>query len=178
VQSAAEEAVEADQLARPLRLHVLLDRRRTRRLVRRRVAGDEREPLRARVEPVPAQAAPDAVAGDDEPAPTGARELGRDPPRAEPRVAEREGDDPLLDQRRELIGHPWSAALARPQRAQALALDPSLPGVVGRTVDTERAAGRGDADPSRQVDQLQPVAEQDIILGHATRSFRLASKRA
>ena len=93
-------------------------------------------------------------------------------------MAEREGDDPLLDQRRELVRHPRPAPLARAQRTQALPLDLALPSVVGRAVDTEGAAGGGNPDPAGQVDQLQPVAEQDVILRHATRSFRLASKRA
>jgi len=93
-------------------------------------------------------------------------------------MRERKGDDPLLHQRRELIRHPRPAPLARSQRPQPLTLDLPLPGVVGRTVHTEGAAGGGDPDPPGQVDQLQPVAEEDVILGHATRSFRLASKRA
>ena len=42
---------------------------------------------------------------------------------------------------------------------------------------TECPASSSDPDPPGQVDQLQPVAEEDVILRHATRSFRLASKR-
>src|SRR5207247_937887 len=75
------EAVEADQLARPLDLDVRLRSRLARRLVGRPVAGNEREPLGARVQPVPAQAAPGAVRGDDDPAPLLTAELGGDPPR-------------------------------------------------------------------------------------------------
>ena len=47
-----EEAVHADQLTRPCRLDVRLGHGRTLRLGRRGVAGDEAEPLRARVEPM------------------------------------------------------------------------------------------------------------------------------
>ncbi len=58
------------RLARTLRLDVALGLRLAWRLVGSRVAGDERQPLRAGVEAVPAQAAPDAVVADDDPAPT------------------------------------------------------------------------------------------------------------
>lgn len=67
--------------------------------------------------------------------------------------------------------------LEEPQRTQTLPLDLALPRVIGRTVHTEGPAGSGDPDPPGEVDQLQAVAEEDIILRHATRSFRLASKR-
>jgi hypothetical protein len=53
-----------------------------RRLVRRGVGSDEREPLAARVEPVPPQAAPDTVVRDDDPAATLATQLGGDRSRA------------------------------------------------------------------------------------------------
>ncbi|MDQ3867507.1 MAG: hypothetical protein M3304_11910 [Actinomycetota bacterium] len=75
-----------------------------RRLVGGGVAGDEREALGARGEAVAAQAAPDAVVGDAQAAPAGLPELGRDPPGAEAGVAEREGEDRLLEKRRELFG--------------------------------------------------------------------------
>ena len=69
------------------------------RLVRRCVAGNERQPLGARVEPVPTQAAPDAIVGDDDPAPALAAKLTGDPARTEAGMAERERDDPLLEKR-------------------------------------------------------------------------------
>jgi hypothetical protein len=124
-----------------------------------------------------AQAAPDAVRGNDEAAPSRARELGRDPARAEAWMAQREGDDPLLNKRGELVGHPRPPALTRTQCTQTLPLDLALPGVVGGTVHTEGTAGSRNPDPPGEVNQLQPVAEEDVILRHATRSFRLASKR-
>jgi hypothetical protein len=83
LEAADEEAVEADELARPLDLDVRLRLGLPRRLVGRPVAGDEGEPLRTGVEPVPAEAAPDAVSGDDDPSPLLAAELGGDPARAE-----------------------------------------------------------------------------------------------
>jgi hypothetical protein len=44
------------------------------------------------------------VGRDDDPAPVPPRELGRDPPRPQAGMGEREPDDPLLDDRRELSG--------------------------------------------------------------------------
>ena len=86
-------------------------------------------------------------------------------------MAEREGDDPLLDERGELVGHARPPPLARTQDLESVPLDHPLPAVVGRAVDAERAAGGADADPPGQVDQLQPVAEEHVILGHAAHSF-------
>jgi hypothetical protein len=54
------EAVEADQLTRSLDLDVQLRLGLARRLVGRAVASDQRESLRARVEPMSAQTAPNA----------------------------------------------------------------------------------------------------------------------
>jgi hypothetical protein len=45
-------------------------------------------------------------------------------------------------------------------------------------MDAEGATGGGYPNPPSEIKQLQPVAEEDIILRHATRSFRLATKRA
>jgi hypothetical protein len=141
VQATDEEAVEAHQLARPFGLDVAWRRGLARRLVGRAVAGDERQPSRPRREPVPAQAAPDAVVRDEQAAPTRARELGGDPARPQAGVAEREGDDSLLDQRRELVGHLRAAPLARAQHLEPVPVDLRLPAVVRRAVDAEAAAG-------------------------------------
>src|SRR5204862_199377 len=77
----------------------------TGRVVGGTVAGDERQPLGARVEAVAAQAAPDAVGGDDEAAPLLAPQLGGDAPRPQPGVGDGEGEDALLEQGRELVRH-------------------------------------------------------------------------
>jgi hypothetical protein len=53
VQAADEEAIDADELARPLRLDVALRLKLTRRLVGRPVAGNKRQPLGTSVEPMP-----------------------------------------------------------------------------------------------------------------------------
>jgi hypothetical protein len=47
-------------------------------------------------------------------APLGSGHLGRDPPRPEARVAEGEGDDPVLEAGADLVGRPRPAALAGP----------------------------------------------------------------
>jgi len=93
-------------------------------------------------------------------------------------MAECEGDDPLLDKQRELVRHLRPAPLARAEHLESVPVDLRLPAVVGRPVDAEGPASGRDPDPVGEVEQLQPVAEEDIILGHATRSFRLATKRA
>jgi len=61
VEAADEETVEADQLARTLRLDVLLGPRCAWRLVGSGVARDKAQPFAAGVETMPAQTASDAV---------------------------------------------------------------------------------------------------------------------
>ena len=99
LQPGDEEAVDPDQLARPLRLDVPGRLRLARRLVRRPVARNERDPLQPRVQPVTTQAASDAVVRDDDSAPALPPKLARDPLRPVAGVTEREGNDPLLHQR-------------------------------------------------------------------------------
>src|SRR5215204_3921454 len=123
VQAADEEAVDADQLAGPLGLDVPLRLGLARWLVGSAVAGDQREPLGARVEAMPAKTAPHPVGGDDQPAPLAPAQLASDPPRPKAGIGEREGDDPLLNQRRELIGHPRPAPLTRSQHLQPMPVD-------------------------------------------------------
>jgi hypothetical protein len=69
-------------------------------------------------------------------------------------MTKREGHDPLLDDRPELVGHDRPAALPRAQHLQALALDLTLPRVVGRPMDPERPARVGDRRPGSQIEQL------------------------
>src|SRR5262249_53914207 len=90
VQASDEEAVEADQLARPLRLDVRLRLRLARRLEGRAVAGDQRQPLRPRVEAVADERLVDAIGRHDQSAPLGPGELSSDPLRTESGLAERE----------------------------------------------------------------------------------------
>jgi hypothetical protein len=93
------------------------------------VAGDQRVALRAGVEVEPLQHLPDAVLGDSDPAPLLAPKLGRDPSRAEARVAEREGEDPVLEVRADLVRHPRATALSDPEAVEAVALELLLPDV-------------------------------------------------
>jgi len=79
-------------------------------------------------------------------------------------MAEREGDDPLLDQRRELLRLPRPSTFARAQNLEPMPLDPSLPAVVGRTVDPEDTTSLSDGRARREIEELQPVAEDDVIL--------------
>jgi hypothetical protein len=75
-----------------------------------------------------------AVGTDDQAAPLAARELRADPARPEPGIAQRERHDPLLDDRRKLVGHLRAPALARAQHLQPRALDRLLPAVERRAV--------------------------------------------
>jgi hypothetical protein len=86
-------------------------------------------------------------------------------------MAKGKGDDPLLDERRELVGHPWPTPLARTQHFQTLPLNLALPGVVARAMHTKRATRCRNADPAREIKELQPVAEEHVILRHATPPF-------
>jgi hypothetical protein len=86
-------------------------------------------------------------------------------------VAEREGDDPAFHERRQLVRHARLPPLSGAENLEAVALDAPLPDVVGGTVDTEDAARLRDADAAGEVDELQPVAEEHVILGHAAHSF-------
>lgn len=79
-------------------------------------------------------------------------------------MTKRESDDPLLEERRELVGRPRPAAFPRPQDLQAVPLDPALPTEVGGAVDAEDTAGFVDGGTPGQIEQLQPVAEEHVIL--------------
>jgi hypothetical protein len=85
-------------------------------------------------------------------------------------VAQRERDDALLDHRRELVGHLRTAALARPEHLKAGALDLRLPAVVRRAMHAEDPARVTDRRARREIEQLQAIAEQHVILRHATRA--------
>jgi len=95
---------------------------------------------------MPFQHPPDPVRGDLQAAPLLPRQLGADPLGTEPRLAEREGDDPLLQMRAELVGHPRPAPLPRPQRLKTPTLDLLGPAVVGRMMHPHRTAGRTHTD--------------------------------
>jgi hypothetical protein len=83
-------------------------------------------------------------------------------------VTRGEGHDPLLDDQRDLVGHLRPAAFARPEHLQALAIDLRLPAVVGRAMYPERPARMTNRRARREIEQLQAIAEQHVILRHAT----------
>src|SRR3954454_15429696 len=68
---------------------------------------------------------------DPESSPPWLRQRRGDPPRPVPGMPEREPDDPLLDQQRELVGHHRPPALTRPEHLQPLAVDLALAAVIG-----------------------------------------------
>jgi hypothetical protein len=146
---------------------VRLWKRRSGRLVGRRIAGDECQPFRPRVEAVAAQHPPHAVGRHDDPAPLRARQLGGDPIRPNAGVTEAKRDDPLLDHRRELTGHPRPAPLPGPQHLQAVPVDLPLPPVVGRAVHPKAPTCMAHACATGQIEQRQPVAVQNVMIRHA-----------
>jgi hypothetical protein len=93
-------------------------------------------------------------------------------------MGERAGDDPLLDDRREPVGHPRPAPLARAQHLQSVPVDLPLPDVGGRALNTKRATGMADRGAAREIEQLQPVAEEHVIIGHATQLLPLGGEGA
>jgi hypothetical protein len=86
-------------------------------------------------------------------------------------VAEAEGQDPLLNQHRELVGHHRPAPLARAQHLQPRLLDLHLPAVIGRAMHTHQPARLTDPALSGEREQLQAITEQHVILRHAAAPF-------
>jgi hypothetical protein len=119
---------------------------------------------------VAAQHLPDSVGRDGQPAPLRASELCGDAPGPHPRMSEREPNDALLDERRELVGHHRSPPLARTQHLKAVAIDLGLPTVIGRSMHPERPTGVRNRRAVRQIKQRQAIAEKHVILRHATPS--------
>ena len=72
--------------------------------------------------------------------PLRADQLGRDATRPIARMTERARDDPLLEMRADLVGHPRPPTFTHIKRLQPPATDAVLPAVIRRAVDTYRAA--------------------------------------
>jgi hypothetical protein len=85
-------------------------------------------------------------------------------------VPERERDDPLLDDLRDLVGHLRMTTLPRPEHLQALAVNLRLPAVIRRAMHAEGPARVRDRRARREIKELQAIAEQHVILRHATRA--------
>ena len=89
-------------------------------------------------------------------------------------MAEAEGDDPLLGDRAELVGHARRAPLAGSQHLEPGAQHRCPPAVVGRGVDPEDATrGPNVAELPSQAEQAQPEAIQDVILDHGAPTLLL-----
>jgi hypothetical protein len=86
-------------------------------------------------------------------------------------MAQRESDDPLLDDLGGLVWHHRAAPLTRPKHLQPRALDLRLPAVIGRAMHPEHPARVRDRRARREIKQLQAIAEQHVILRHATAPF-------
>jgi len=116
---------------------------------------------------------PDAVLGNPNSAPFLARQLGRDPPGPQPRMAKREGDDLLLEVRTDLVGHPRPPALAHSQGLQPPAVDLALPAVIGRPIYPHGPTRRRDvAQLVGQREQPQAESDEHVMLRHRL-SFHL-----
>jgi hypothetical protein len=85
-------------------------------------------------------------------------------------MSDREGKDPLLDHLRQLVRHHRAPALPGTQDLQPVALDLALPGVVRRTVNTEDTTRGRDIGAGGLGEKLLAIAEQHVILSHATPS--------
>ena len=69
---------------------------------------------------------------------------------------------------RQLVGHHRPASLARAQHLQPRPVDLLLPAVIGRAVHPEHPTRVGHRRPRGEIEQLQAIAEQHVILSHAT----------
>ena len=119
------EAVEAHELARVVDRDVArLERAGTLGPGWCGVARHQRQAADPAVEAVAAQDPPHAVGADDDAAPALLGERGADPPRPEARVAQGEGEDPLLDELARLVGHPRWPPLPRPEHLEAASAAP------------------------------------------------------
>src|SRR5438445_13890267 len=94
-------------------------------------------------ESVPVTAPPDTVGGDRDLAPSLPGQFGGDPPRSKTWVGEGEGQDPVLDPLRKLVGHPRAPALTGAKGLQAPGLHVLGPPVVrGGWIPIWRQAAR------------------------------------
>ena len=79
-----------------------------------------------------------------------------------------EGDDPLLDHSRQHVRLRLPAALARAEHLEAVAVDRSLQAVIGRASgECRRSDTLGDRGAGGALEDLQAVAEQDVIRAEA-----------
>jgi hypothetical protein len=149
---------------------VRLGRGLARRLKRRAVAGDKRQALGARVQPAANERLVDPVRRNLKGSPLRAPKSSGDALGPQPGVPEAERDDPLLEHRRELVGHLRAATLARAQHLKPGPLDLPLPAVEGRAMHAHRPARLRRPDLLGRPEQRQALAEQHVIVRHADSS--------
>jgi hypothetical protein len=115
-----------------------------------------------------------AVWRQHDPAPLWAPQLRRDPHRAEARVTQGKGHDPLLDERGGLVGHPGPAAFSWPQDLRPEPEHLAPPSVERGRVDPHRPTRCPDvAELGGEGQCSQPEPVEGIILGQGGASFPL-----
>jgi hypothetical protein len=91
-------------------------------------------------------------------------------------MTQREGDDPLLEMRADLVGHPRPPALADVERLQAPAIDLALEAIVGRAIHAHHPARlRHVAQLLGQRKQPQTESDEHVMLSHRL-SFQQVSQ--
>ncbi len=162
-------AVQLEHVSGIGRRDVRLSGKRPLRLGRGGISTDERQPLAPGGQPGPSQHVADAT-GRDVLAQC-VDELCGDTPRSEARLAEGQGDDLLLEPRRDLVGHARRPALAGPQDHQPVAQDERPPVVIGRAVEAELAARATHANLFSAREKLQAMPIDEVIIGHGAVPF-------
>ena len=130
------------------------------------IARHQREPQPAGAQAVTAEDVVDAARRDHQAAPHRLAQLGSDPPGAQAGVTQGEGDHPLLQPGRHLVGHPRAPSLAGAEHLQPLAQHLVAQPVIAGAVIAELPAGLGYPDLSCSSEKLDPVAEEQVIIGH------------
>ena len=161
------EAIELDELPRHIGLQMAgSEPWRRLRLRRGGIARHQREPQPAGAQAVTAEDVVDAARRDHQAAPHRLPQLGRDPPRAQAGVTQGEGDHPLLQLGRHLVGHPRPPSFPRAEHLQPLAQHLVAQPVVAGAVVAELAAGLAYPHLAGSSEKLDPVAEEQVIIGH------------
>jgi uncharacterized protein involved in type VI secretion and phage assembly len=108
----------------------------------------------------------DAARRDHQAAPHQLPQLGRDPPQAQAGVTQGEGDHSLLQPGRHLVGHPRPPSVPRAEHLQPLAQHLVAQPVVAGAVVAELAAGLSYPHLAGSGEKLDPVAKEQVIIGH------------
>jgi hypothetical protein len=91
-------------------------------------------------------------------------------------VTQREGDDPLLQMRADLVGHPRAPTLTDVERLEPPAVDALFEAVVGRAVHAHRPTRRRHvAQLVGQREQTKTESDEHVMLSHPA-PLRLVSQ--